>query len=249
MRLQAVLNQIEGLEKRFVYYLESQGTSTPRSCRRRASPAGTTLWRTWSGSAESGTTTSAGSRCNGPMSWSREPRTGPTSSRAPRWAEALDLLHLSDHVIEARPLRRDGGRGGPPAGAPRADVHNVLDRLFEAGFVAGACRCRASRPSQSGSAPGTAPRATAQRERGGAGDAGAGADQGARMIGALIEELRNYRGIVEGGIYGEDGRDRQAGGAGPRPGRAGGAPSRASTPWNPPAPSSPSGACTDRRTE
>ncbi len=30
MRLQAVLNQIEGLEKRFVYYLESQGYIQPQ---------------------------------------------------------------------------------------------------------------------------------------------------------------------------------------------------------------------------
>ena len=71
MRLQAVLNQIEGLEKRFVYYLESQGYIHPqklqktRIARRDYSLADLERIR------ESGTTTSAGSRCNGPMSWSR----------------------------------------------------------------------------------------------------------------------------------------------------------------------------------
>ena len=65
MRLQEVLNQIEGLEKRFVYYLRSQGYIHPqklqkaRIARRDYSLADLERIR-------SGTTTSAGSRCNGP---------------------------------------------------------------------------------------------------------------------------------------------------------------------------------------
>ena len=123
-----------------------------------------------------------------------------------RWAEALDLLHLSDHVIEAAPpLRRDGGRGGPPAGAPRVR------------------RTQRPRPALRGGVRRRGPQVLRfkaesiwQRPGDGAeGDGAAGKEEEpamrarvlikvpAKQIGALIEELRNYRGIVEALIYGE----------------------------------------------
>jgi DNA-binding Lrp family transcriptional regulator len=211
MRLQEVLNQIEGLEKRFVYYLESQGYIHPqklqkaRIARRDYSLADLErirgIWHYY----KRGISVQRAYELV-----TREAADGayvffPVPPR--RWAEALDLLHLSDHVIEAAALYGETADVVARLRAPHeSDVHNVLDRLFEAGFVAGAPQVLRFKAESIWQRPGD----------GAEGDGAAGKEEEpamrawvlikvpAKQIGALIEELRNYRGIVEAaGIYGE----------------------------------------------
>jgi DNA-binding Lrp family transcriptional regulator len=211
MRLQEVLNQIEGLEKRFVYYLESQGYIHPqklqkaRIARRDYSVADLErvrgIWHYY----QRGISVQRAYELV-----TREAADGayvffPVPPR--RWAEALSLLHLSDHVIEAAALYGETADVVARLRAPHeSDVHNVLDRLFEAGFVAGApqvLRFKADSVWQ-----------RAEDDSAEDGAAGRGEQRAmrawvlikvpAKQIGALIEELRTYRGIVEAaGIYGE----------------------------------------------
>ena len=211
MRLQEVLNQIEGLEKRFVYYLESQGYIHPqklqkaRIARRDYSLADLErvrgIWHYY----QRGISVQRAHELV-----TREAADGayvffPVPPR--RWAEALSLLHLSDHVVEAAALYGETADVVARLRAPHeSDVHNVLDRLFEAGFVAGApqvLRFKADSVWQ-----------RAEDDSADDGAAGRGEQRAmrawvlikvpAKQIGALIEELRTYRGIVEAaGIYGE----------------------------------------------
>jgi DNA-binding Lrp family transcriptional regulator len=202
MRLQEVLNRVEGLEKRFVYYLESQGYIHPkklqktRIARRDYSPAdlerirgiwhyyqrGISVQRAY----ELVTRTAAdGAYVFFPV----PPR---------RWGDALVVLRESDHVVEAAALYGESADFIARVRAPHeSDVHNVLEQLLEAGVVAGTPQVLRFR-------------AESHWER------RAGAEEGQKMrawvlikvpakrIGPLIEELRDYPGIVEAaGIYGE----------------------------------------------
>ena len=215
MRLQEVLNQIEGLEKRFVYYLESQGYIHPqklqkaRIARRDYSVADLErvrgIWHYY----QRGISVQRAYELV-----TREAADGayvffPVPPR--RWAEALSLLHLSDHVIEAAALYGETADVVARLRAPHeSDVHNVLDRLFEAGFVAGAPQVLRFKAESVWQRAEDGPEGNAEED----GATGKGEKPAmrawvlikvpAKQIGALIEELRNYRGIVEAaGIYGE----------------------------------------------
>jgi DNA-binding Lrp family transcriptional regulator len=208
MRLQEVLNQVEGLEKRFVYYLESQGYIHPqklqkaRIARRDYSLADLErirgIWHYY----QRGISVQRAYELV-----TREAADGayvffPVPPK--RWAEALALLRESDHVVEAAALYGETADIVARLRAPHeSDVHNVLDRLFEAGFVAGApqvLRFKADSVWQRGDGELDGPR----EEEGPAMRAWVLIKVPAKRIGALIEELRGYRGIVEAaGIYGE----------------------------------------------
>jgi DNA-binding Lrp family transcriptional regulator len=202
MRLQEVLNGVDGLEKRFVYYLESQGYIHPekvqktRIARRDYSPADLErirgIWHYY----QRGISVQ---RANELVT--RQAADGayvffPVPPR--RWPEALAFLHESEHVVEASALYGESADFVARLRAPHeSDVHNVLDRLFEAGIVAGSPQVLRFR-------------AESLWERGGRAEEGSTMRAWvlikvpAKQIGALIEELRGYPGIVEAaGIYGE----------------------------------------------
>jgi len=207
MRLQEVLNQIPGLEKRFIYYLESQNYIHPqkvqktRIARRDYSPADVEriqgIWRYYQRGIS--------------IQRAYELVTRPSSDGAyvflpvppSRWPEALDLLRESDQAMEATAVYGETVDWVVRLRTPHeSDVHHVLDRLFEAGIVTGApqvrrfgAEARWERPSPGGAA-------------GGREEAGMRAwvliKVPAKQIGALVEELRSYPGIVEAAaIYGE----------------------------------------------
>lgn len=237
MRLQEVLNGVPGLEKRFVYYLESQGYIQPqklqkaRISRRDYSLADLErtrgIWHYYQRgiSVQRAFELVTRAAADGAYVFF------PVPPR--RWPEALALLRQFDHVMEASALYGETADFAARLRAPHeSDVHNVLDRLFEAGIVAGApqvLRFRAAArwerpPATPTAAPGATP-ATAAPPSGTPPPAAHAASPvkgavrrrepsvmrawvlikvPAKQIGALIEELRTYPGIVEAaGIYGE----------------------------------------------
>ncbi|MGH2370525.1 MAG: Lrp/AsnC family transcriptional regulator, partial [Chloroflexota bacterium] len=117
-----------------------------------------------------------------------------------RWGDALTLLRQSDHVMEAAAVYGESVDIVAGLRAPHeSDVHNVLDRLFEAGIVTGAPQVL----RYSASATWKRPRPAASQERC-AMRAWVLIKVPAKQIGGLVEELRSYPGIVEASaIYGE----------------------------------------------
>ncbi|MDQ3699378.1 MAG: Lrp/AsnC ligand binding domain-containing protein [Chloroflexota bacterium] len=234
MRLQEVLNSVPGLEKRFVYYLESQGYIQPqkvqkaRISRRDYSLADLErtrgIWHYYQRgiSVQRAYELVTRAAADGAYVFF------PVPPR--RWPEALALLRQSDHVMEASALYGETADFAARLRAPHeSDVHNVLDRLFEAGIVAGAphvlrfrAEARWERPLAATTDVATPPppvsqRAAAAADRPPQSVAGSEPRQEpsvmrawvlikvpAKQIGALIEELHTYPGIVEAaGIYGE----------------------------------------------
>lgn len=238
MRLQEVLNGVPGLEKRFVYYLESQGYIQPqklqkaRISRRDYSLADLErtrgIWHYYQRgiSVQRAYELVTRAAADGAYVFF------PVPPR--RWPEALDLLRQFDHVMEASALYGETADFAARLRAPHeSDVHNVLDRLFEAGIVAGVpqvLRFRAEArwervpatpvdssvdvaPPTTAAPEGTTP--PAERATARASVAAPPQEQSvmrawvlikvpAKQIGALIEELHTYPGIVEAaGIYGE----------------------------------------------
>ena len=108
MRLQEVLNQVDGLEKRFVYYLESQGYIHPqkvqkaRIARRDYSVADLErirgIWHYYQRgiSVQRAYELVTRAAADGAYVFF------PVPPR--RWCDALDLLRESDHVVEAAAL-------------------------------------------------------------------------------------------------------------------------------------------------
>jgi DNA-binding Lrp family transcriptional regulator len=209
MRLQEVLNAVDGLEKRFVHYLEGQGYIQPaklqkaRIARRDYSSADLErIRRMWhyyqrgisvQRAYELVTRTAA----DGAYVFVPVP--------ARRWGDALALLSEADHVVEAAAVYGETVNLVARLRAPHdSDVYAVLDRLFEARIIAGlphVLRFGAGATWQRDGAP-----ADGGPER--EGEAGMRAwvliKVPAKQIGGLVEELRTYSGIVEvSGIYGE----------------------------------------------
>jgi DNA-binding Lrp family transcriptional regulator len=221
MRLQEVLNRVEGLEKRFVYYLESQGYIQPkkvqkaRIARRDYSLADVErirgIWHYYRRgiSVQRAHELVTRAAADGAYVFL------PVLPR--RWGDALALLQESDHVVEAAALYGETADFVARLRAPHeSDVHNVLDRLFEAGIVVGApqvlrfgAESRWERPDP------PAPEASEPSATSATSATGAPKEHAvmrawvlikvpAKQIGALIEELQSYPGIVEAaGIYGE----------------------------------------------
>jgi DNA-binding Lrp family transcriptional regulator len=109
MRLQEVLNRVEGLEKRFVYYLESQGYIHPqklqkaRIARRDYSPADLErirgIWHYY----ERGISVQRAYELVTRAAADGAYVFFPVPPR--RWEDALALLRESDHVVEAEEMR------------------------------------------------------------------------------------------------------------------------------------------------
>src|ERR671933_774577 len=142
MRLQDVLAAAPGVEKRFVHYLESQGYIHPqklqkaRIARRDYSPADLEIvrgvWRYY----QRGMSVQRAYELV-----ARPPSEGayvlfPVPARRRR--EALDLLRADDLVLEASVVYGESADVLARLQAHHeSDVHAVLDRLFNAGIVAG----------------------------------------------------------------------------------------------------------------
>lgn len=225
MRLQEVLNSVAGLEKRFVYYLESQGYIQPRKlqkariARRDYSLADLErirgIWHYYQRgiSVQRAHELVTRAAADGAYVFF------PVPPR--RWPEALAFLRQFDHVMEASALYGETADFTVRLRAPHeSDVHNVLDRLFEAGIVAGTPQVlrfrgegRWERPAAGDAPPRGDPLPAGGDAR--ATDTAPRLEQSvmrawvlikvpAKQIGALIEELHTYPGIVEAaGIYGE----------------------------------------------
>src|SRR5919108_4697518 len=142
MRLQAVLNAVEGLEKRFVHYLEAQGYIRPtkiqkaRIARRDYSQADLDtirgIWRYYQRgiSVQRAHELVTRAAADGAYVFFPVP--------ARRWERALALLADADHVAEAAAVYGETANMVARLRAPHeSDVHSVLDRLFEARVIAG----------------------------------------------------------------------------------------------------------------
>jgi DNA-binding Lrp family transcriptional regulator len=220
MRLQEVLNRVEGLEKRFVYYLESQSYIQPkklqkaRIARRDYSLADVErirgIWHYYQRgiSVQRAHELVTRAAADGAYVFL------PVLPR--RWGDALALLQESDHVVEASALYGETADFVARLRAPHeSDVHNVLDRLFEAGIVVGAPQVLRFAAESRWERPDPPPDAGAPGAPGGQSTTGTTKEHAvmrawvlikvpAKQIGALIEELQSYPGIVEAaGIYGE----------------------------------------------
>ncbi|HEX2034019.1 MAG TPA: Lrp/AsnC ligand binding domain-containing protein [Chloroflexota bacterium] len=208
MRLQEVLRKVDGLEKRFVYYLESQGYIHPaklqkrRIARRDYSPEDLErirgIWHYY----QRGISVQRAYELV-----TREAADGayvvfPAAPR--RLGETLELLRQSDHVVEAGAVYGETAQLVAVLRAPHeSDVHVVLDRLFEAGMITGAARV--FRFSAGNRWRGSPPEDARDAARGGGiMRAWVLIKVPAKQIGGLVEALRAFPGIVEAAaIYGE----------------------------------------------
>jgi DNA-binding Lrp family transcriptional regulator len=216
MRLQEVLSAVDGLEKRFVHYLEAQGYIRPtkiqkaRIARRDYSPTDLErirgIWRYYQQGISIQRAYELVTRAAADGAYVFLP-VPPRS-----WRSALALLQAADQVVESAAVYGETANVIARLRAPHeSDVHSVLDRLFEARIIAGlpqvlrfgadATWVRPPAP-EPGNGPGT------------------GGDTGrttrttmkawilikvpAKQIGGLVDELRSYPGVVEASaIYGE----------------------------------------------
>jgi DNA-binding Lrp family transcriptional regulator len=207
MRLQAVLSAVEGLEKRFVHYLEAQGYIRPtkiqkaRIARRDYSQADLDtirgIWRYYQRGISVQRAHELVTRAAAAGAYVFLP----VPSR--RWERALALLAGSDHVIEAAAVYGETADFVARLRAPHeSDVHAVLDRLFEARVVAGLPQVLRFGPDTTWTRH---PRAAGGCQEGRAGmRAWVLIKVPAKQIGGLVDQLRSYPGIVEASaIYGE----------------------------------------------
>jgi DNA-binding Lrp family transcriptional regulator len=203
MRLQDILAAVPGLEKRFVHYLESQGYIAPEklqkaSIARRDYSEGDLdrirgIWRYYQRGISIARAYELVAR--EPATWAYVLLPVPTRS----WQAALDHLSLSDKVREAGIIYAETADVIARLRVTHeSDVHDVLDRLFEDGLVAGVPRVY--RYAQA--FPGrhlTPPNRPEERMK-----AWSLIKVPAKQIGPLVDHLRDVPGIVEAsGIYGE----------------------------------------------
>ena len=145
MRLQDILAAVPGLEKRFVHYLESQGYIAPeklqkaRIARRDYSEGDLDrirgIWRYYQRGISIARAYELVAR--EPATWAYVLLPVPTRS----WQAALDHLSLSDKVREAGIIYAETADVIARLRVTHeSDVHDVLDRLFEDGLVAGVPR-------------------------------------------------------------------------------------------------------------
>jgi DNA-binding Lrp family transcriptional regulator len=233
MRLQEVLRGVAGLEKRFVHYLESQGYIHPRKlqkariARRDYSEFDLERIRAiWSYyqrgiSVQRAYELITRAAVDGAFVFFPAP--------AGRWREALQVLHSSEHVMEAAAIYGERANVIARLRAPHdSDVHAVLDRLVEERIIAGlpevwrfAAGERWTPPSaadQASTRSATLPRVRehstveALPASPGSRQTGGGTMMRAwvlikvpaKQIGGLVDELKSYPGVVEAAaIYGE----------------------------------------------
>lgn len=203
MRLQEILSAVPGLEKRFVHYLESQGYISPvkvqkaRIARRDYSAADLertrAIWQYYQRGISIARAYELVAR--EPGTWAYVLLPVPTRS----WQAALDHLARSEKVREAGVIY---GESADVIARLRvtheSDVHDVLDRLFEDGLVAGVPRVYRYAQALPGRRP-TPPVRPEDRMK-----AWILIKVPAKQIGPLVDQLRDIPGIVEAsGIYGE----------------------------------------------
>ena len=203
MRLQDVLAAAPGVEKRFVHYLESQGYIHPqklqkaRIARRDYSPADLEIvrgvWRYY----QRGMSVQRAYELV-----ARPPSEGayvlfPVPARRRR--EALDLLRDDDLVLEASVVYGESADVLARLQAHHeSDVHAALDRLFNAGIVAGVPEVHRYVGARRG------PGSSGEQTEGKRMKAWVLIKVPAKQIGGLVDELRTYPGVVEASaIYGE----------------------------------------------
>lgn len=204
MRLQELLKAVDGLEKRFVHYLESQGYIEPakvqkaRIARRDYSQADLvrvrSIWRYYQRgiSVQRAHEFITQEAPDGAYVFS------PVASR--RWGEALALLRESEPVKEAAALYGETADMVVRLWAPHeSDVHAVLDRLFEARIITGQPQVLRFPRTMMWQRPGASVPHEEDSMR-----AWILIKVPAKQIGGLVDELRSYPGVVEAAaIYGE----------------------------------------------
>ena len=203
MRLQDILAAVPGLEKRFVHYLESQGYIAPeklqktRIARRDYSESDLDrireIWRYYQRGISIARAYELVAR--EPATWAYVLLPVPTRS----WQAALDHLALSDKVREAGVVYAETADVIARLRVTHeSDVHDVLDRLFEDGLVAGVPRVYRYAQAFPGRRL-TPPHRPEERMK-----AWILIKVPAKQIGPLVDHLRDVPGIVEAsGIYGE----------------------------------------------
>lgn len=204
MRLQEILTAVPGLEKRFVHYLESQGFIAPEKlqkaliARRDYSTVDLERIRAIWAYYQRGISIA---RAYELVVHARQ--TGayvflPVPTRS--WQRALDQLRRSDRVREAGVIY---GESADVVARMRtahdSDVHDVLDRLFEDGLIAGVPRVYRYDLALPGRQLFGETITAGVRMK-----AWILIKVPAKQIGPLVEHLRSLPGIVEAsGIYGE----------------------------------------------
>lgn len=142
MKLSEVLSEVEGLNKRFVYYLEAQGYIQPRKLRKERisrrdySPTDLErirgIWAYYRRGYSVQAAEAAARDTARITAWALLPV--PTS----RWAEALDLVKQSDRVQEASFVYGESADLVLRIAAPEeSELFGVLNALFDRGVVAG----------------------------------------------------------------------------------------------------------------
>lgn len=142
VKLSEVLSEVEGLNKRFVYYLEAQGYIQPRKLRKERisrrdySPADLDrirgIWAYYHRGYSVQAAEAAARETSRITAWALLPV--PTS----RWAEALDLVRQLDRVQEASFVYGESADLVLRIAAPEeSEVFGVLNSLFDRGVVAG----------------------------------------------------------------------------------------------------------------
>ncbi len=205
MRLSEVLAQVEGLNKRFVYYLEAQGYIQPakvrkaRIARRDYSPEDVARIRDiWSYYRRGYSVQSARELVRQSERLAAYVLlTVPTH----RWRETLDLLARFERVREASFVYGETADVVIRLAAPEdGEIYAVLNELFDAADVAGVPRILKVRES------------FVRQSVGGDGEARRGRGMQAYLLikvpakqaGGVLEQLKELPGVVEASvIYGE----------------------------------------------
>ncbi len=142
MKLSEVLSEVDGLNKRFVYYLEAQGYIQPRKLRKERisrrdySPADLErirgIWAYYRRGYSVQAAESAARETARLTAWALLPV--PTS----RWSEALELVRQLDRVQEASFVYGESADLVLRIAAPEeSELFGVLNSLFDRGVVAG----------------------------------------------------------------------------------------------------------------
>jgi DNA-binding Lrp family transcriptional regulator len=204
MRMQEVLRAVDGLEKRFVHYLESQGYIHPaklpkaRIARRDYSAADLEVIRAMWNYYQRGISVQRA------YELLKRPEVEGVYAFVPvpprRWPDALELLSGTEHVLEAAAVYGETANLIIRMRAPHeSDVYQVLDRLFNAEIIAGLPRVHRYSARSTWRSP-----VERGERKGGGMRAWVLIKLPAKHIGGLVEELRSYPGIVEASaIFGE----------------------------------------------
>ncbi|HLG50176.1 MAG TPA: Lrp/AsnC ligand binding domain-containing protein [Chloroflexota bacterium] len=205
VELKEVLRQVPGLNKRLIYYLESQGFTRPRLLRKeRISRRDYSIedlhrlkrfWRYYQRGF------SVRSAIEATLAAERSAVIAFLPVPVRDWRRVLDLLRQFENVSEAAVVYGESGDLLVRLGAvDERDAYDVLDRVFEAAGVPGMPRLWRVAESVrfvEGRAAGTAP-----------GEARMLAyvliKAPPKQVGSVIEELRRFPGVVEAcALYGE----------------------------------------------